>query len=474
MSRYGGPAGGAAAFALTAWLAADNGGFDATTWNLALVVVCAVGIVVALLDGAERPDRTSLVFLGALAALTAWTAGSYFWSDSPPLAPVEAQRVALYLAVALVVVLARRWVEPRWLAGGIAAAATLAAAWNLVVHVRGVANPGDTGALAAPVGYANSLALLCVIGSVLLLALPRPALLALPVLLADLALQESTGAWAALLLAVVAYAAARRPRARPALAVVVLALVVAGPFALRGHERSAYWRVAARQAQAHPVAGSGAGTFAGWWLRERSDPTSTEEAHSLYLETLAELGPLGLALVLTVLAVPIAAAFRRRSPALGAALVAYAAGAAVDFHWDLAGATVPAILVGATVVSTPGRRRTPFVALPLLVALSAAGVLAYAGNAQLASARSALQRGDDAQAAADARRALRFAPFSAAAWGVIGDATGSADAYRRALRLDANDWSLWKRLASVSQGEPRRRALREAARLNPLGPASEP
>jgi len=33
-----GAAGGAAAFGLTAWLAADNGGFDATTWNLGLVV----------------------------------------------------------------------------------------------------------------------------------------------------------------------------------------------------------------------------------------------------------------------------------------------------------------------------------------------------------------------------------------------------------------------------------------------------
>jgi hypothetical protein len=32
-----------------AWLAADNGGFDATTWNLALIVVCAVVLVVGAL-----------------------------------------------------------------------------------------------------------------------------------------------------------------------------------------------------------------------------------------------------------------------------------------------------------------------------------------------------------------------------------------------------------------------------------------
>ena len=39
---------------------------------------------------------------------------------------------------------------------------------------------------------------------------------------------------------------------------------------------------------------------------------STQEAHSLYLETLAELGPLGLALLLAALAVPLAAAVRIR------------------------------------------------------------------------------------------------------------------------------------------------------------------
>ena len=51
---------------------------------------------------------------------------------------------------------------------------------------------------------------------------------------------------------------------------------------------------------------------------------------------------------------------------------------------------------------------------------------------------------------------------------MIGDAESSPAAYRRALALDPNDWSLWLRLANVSKGEPRRLALREAARLNPL------
>jgi hypothetical protein len=465
-----GAAGGAAAFGLTAWLAADNGGFDATTWNLALIAVCAVTLVVVLVDGGERPALHATVFAGALALLTAWTALSYFWSDSPPLALVEAQRVALYFAVAFAVVLMRRWLEPRWLCAGVAGAATLVAAWNLVLHVRGVANAAQTGGGAAPVGYANSLALLCVIGAVALLALPWPALVVLPVFAAELVVQGSAGAWAALLIALLVYGVARRPRA---LVVVVMCCAAAAPFALRGHERTAYWHVAVREAKANPVAGSGAGTFADWWLRERTTPLSTKEAHSLYLETLAELGPLGLVLVLVPLAAAVAAAFRGREPAVGAAVVAYAVGAAVDFHWELAGATVPAVLLGAAAVSGARPERSSVSALPVLVPLIAATVLAYAGNERLASARDALSAGDNTHAEADARSALRFAPFSADAWEVIGDATHSAAAYRRGIALDRNDWNLWHELAAVTDGEPHRLALREAARLNPLGP-SEP
>jgi O-antigen ligase/polysaccharide polymerase Wzy-like membrane protein len=463
-----GAAAGVAAFALTAALACENGGFDATTWNLALVAVCTLGLALLILGGASFPSRGAALLLGALATLTAWTALSYYWSASPPLAPVEAQRVALYFAVALVLVLAAKHVEPRAVAAGVAAAATFVAVWNLVVRSRGVAAPQVSGALAAPVGYANSLALLCVLGLVLLLALPRVALLASPVLVADLVLQHSTGSYVALALSVAAYAALTRPRLRAALAVLALACVVLAGISLRGSERERYWRVAVAEAQAHPVAGSGAGTFADWWLRERRVPVSTLEAHSFYLETLAELGPLGLALALAVVAVPGAVAVRSGQPALAAAVAAYAVGAAVDFHWELAGVTAPAVLVAATAVARGGTRRPSLLGAPLLVALIAAGVLAYAGNDRLSSAQSALQNHNAAAAVAGARGALRFAPYSAAAWELIGDAEQSAAAYRRAAALDPNAWTAWAKLAQVTHGESRRLALREAARLNPL------
>ena len=475
MKRLGGPAGGAAAFALTAGLAVDEGGYNAVSYDRALFGLCAVALVALVLWRCERPGAPAAAMLAALALLTAWTAVSWLWSDSPPRALVEAPRVALYSVAAAVVVLAGRRVEPVWIVGGVAAAATLVAIWNLVVVLRGVDRPGDAGALAAPVGYANGVALLCVIGLVLLPRLPRPALVAALPLAADLAEQASTGALAALGAAALAYAFMTRPRLRPLVAVIAVVALALSPFAFRGHIRSQYWRVAVQEASVHPVAGSGAGTFSNWWLERRRVPLSTQEAHSLYLETLAELGPLGLALLLVALAVPLAAAIRIREPVLAAALVAYDVGAAVDFHWELVGVTVPAVLIGATAVvhaSQRGRTIPRAVAVPVFATLTASALLAYAGATRVAAAQDALRAGDRIGAVAEARSALRLAPFSATAWGVIGDAESSPAAYRRALELDPDDWSLWARLASVSKGKPRRLALREAARLNPLASGS--
>jgi tetratricopeptide (TPR) repeat protein len=248
-----------------------------------------------------------------------------------------------------------------------------------------------------------------------------------------------------------------------------LCALVATPFLLAGHERLHYWRVAWRELVANPAFGSGAGTFVDWWVRVRTVPQSALEAHSLYLETLAELGPLGLALLLVALGAGLVAAWRLRrervGPALLGALLTYVLAAAVDFHWELAGVTAPAIVLAATatVHAEPreGFVRTRYVA-PALAALTAAGVLALAGNA-------ALSQGNP-------QRALRFAPYSAQAWKLLGesrrangDIAGAARVYRRAVQLDPNDWSAWRALAGLLKGEPRRSALAEAARLNPFG-----
>jgi hypothetical protein len=306
-------------------------------------------------------------------------------------------------------------------------------------------------------------------------------------LLAGLALltaAQVAGAW--LLLPFVGRLPGLPRRLGAAVAVLlVVAGLVAAPFALRGHERYRYWRVATREVAAHPVLGGGAGSYVDWWVRTRSVPLSTQEAHSLYLETLAELGPLGLFLLVAALGVPLLSAIRLREtrwgPPVLAALVAYDVHAAVDFDWELAGVTLPIVLLGAgaaVAVSPPivelGARRRAAVSLAA-ACLAAAGILALAGSTRLAAAGDAEAAGRYDTALARADRALRFAPWSAEAWRVIGrarmaegDRAGARAAFSSAVRLDPAAWQTWLELADASAGGPRHAALAEAARLNPL------
>ena len=97
-------------------------------------------------------------------------------------------------------------------------------------------------------------------------------------------------------------------------------------FSLSGHDRTTYWRVALDDYRNHLALGSGAGTYDLYWTRDRPFGTGARDAHSLYVETLAELGPLGLALLLAALAAPFAAVRSSRERPLVAALAgAYAA-----------------------------------------------------------------------------------------------------------------------------------------------------
>lgn len=93
-----------------------------------------------------------------------------------------------------------------------------------------------------------------------------------------------------------------------------------------GNGRADYWRVAVRMVGRDPVLGDGAGAFTARWAQERPAEVEARDAHNLYLETLAELGPVGLLLLAAALAAPLLALRRaRRSAPAAAAAAAYAA-----------------------------------------------------------------------------------------------------------------------------------------------------
>jgi O-antigen ligase len=514
---------------LVGGVAFDNGGFDATTWGWStLVPLIVVGVALAA-GAARRPSNLALGFLGLLAALTAWTFGSVAWSDDVSQSVLDGERLLVYLAaVAALLVLERRQVEG--LLWGLLAAITLVCAWALCLRVFGGAgsydiavSPGSTRRLAAPLGYSNGLGVFAAIGVLLAGGLSVrlrsvTAAAALLVLVPTLYFTYSRGAWLALAAGAVAAIALGRPRVPKAVAVAGAVVIVAGLtvalvrvggpagavrkfsgagptvktgqdrrlLSLSGSSRAEYWHVAWREYREHPWLGTGAGSFQRHWLRLRPAELPVLDAHSLYLETLAELGPVGLALLAAALTLPLVASVLGRDdpvavPALGG-YVAYLMHAAQDWDWELPAVTLAGLVCAAALLVLAERRPRPQLppslrvgaaAITVVLALAALGALA--GNQAVSGANAALDRDDPARAERDARWAERLVPWSPEPWRLHGEALlsqGKLDAarrdFRRALVKDPSDWDSWADLTLVTQGAERREAARHARSLNPL------
>ncbi|MGH2948238.1 MAG: O-antigen ligase family protein, partial [Solirubrobacteraceae bacterium] len=114
--------------------------------------------------------------------------------------------------------------------------------------------------------------------------------------------------------------------------------------------RYAYWEVALEGFAGQPLIGDGSGSFRTTWLRERPFLESVRDAHSLYLETGAELGLVGLAALALLIA---GTARRARAPAATAALAAFALHAAIDWDWEMPALTLVALALAARVIASP-------------------------------------------------------------------------------------------------------------------------
>ena len=131
-------------------------------------------------------------------------------------------------------------------------------------------------------------------------------------------------------------------------------------FSLSSNGRVELGRAAIDDFEANPIIGSGAGTFERYWNQHRTIGSKVRDAHSLYLETLGELGAVGLGLLVLVLAVPLVAVVRsRRSPLVSAAFgayVAYLVHAGVDWDWEMTAITIAAVFCGIAIIVEARRR----------------------------------------------------------------------------------------------------------------------
>ena len=587
----------------------SQGAYFSQSWGwVALALVCAVALAL-ILGWVTVPGPLTIAFAVALATLGVWIVISATWSVSPAGSIREAERMLVYVALALVLAVVLRRGDADALARGSFLGAAAIASYALATRLfpdwlETYDDPALSYRLAEPIGYWNALGLLATMGLLVSLGLAAHgkgrlhALVggaALPIFATTLYFTFSRGAWAALgigfvlmvafdarrlrllwstlalapasvacvlvasrqdalttedasvtdavteghrLAAVVvalalvsgvlAFGAAwisRRARvsrralrsvdaglAALTLVGVVAALVAAGGpsqaltelrerfdtpvaaqganlndrlFTVSGNGRGESIRVAWEAARERPVVGHGAGSYEYVWYEQRPTDLVIRDAHSLYAEMLAELGIVGFVLLCLALLAPLVAAIKaRRSrfvPAATGAYGAWVAHSAMDWHWEVVGVTLTALLAAGVVLLASERARPrplpDAVRWPLLAAsvgLTAFALVSLVGNQALFAGREALIRRDWRGAAEHARRAESLLVWSFEPQVVLGDAAARSgeravalDAYREAVTVDARNWAVWVRLAQVARGKERRAAYERVHELNP-------
>jgi hypothetical protein len=265
-----------------------------------------------------------------------------------------------------------------------------------------------------------------------------------------------------------------------------------------GSGRWQFWAAASSQFQAHPLNGGGAGSWGFWWLQHGSLPGFVSKyAHSLYLETLAELGIVGLLLLGGAIVVAVVGAVRSaldlRSAEVAAATaagIAFFAAAAYDWVWQLSGIAIVGLgLLGVALGARPSTRAGEWgksgVIRPLLALVAVAAivpqVVALASGIHLQNSKAAVDAGNGARAKSQALAAKAVEPWNTEVYiqlALIDESLGEYDAARAALasgiRRSEQDWRLWWHAARIDLKRGKLGAakhdLAQARRLWPSNP----
>ena len=277
-----------------------------------------------------------------------------------------------------------------------------------------------------------------------------------------------------------------------------------------GNGRYQFWSEAVDAFGAEPVHGIGSGAFETYWNQNAPISRATRDAHSLFLETLAELGPLGLILVVGFLAMgPIAAVSRnlpRGRPEVAGALALFAAGATsagIEVTWEIPVAFAPVViavglLTGPAIAaadgeSSPRQSRYPWGLATIVIGWIALILAAdtFLAERSLDGSRAGVTDGDYAEATERANDAIALQPWAAEPrlqlalvherFGNLSEARQEAD---EAIERAPEDWRPWlararieTRDGAVSAGlasYQRARSLNPRAPLFAFPPATNP
>lgn len=264
-----------------------------------------------------------------------------------------------------------------------------------------------------------------------------------------------------------------------------------------GQGRYQYWQQALDAYRSDKLTGVGGGSFALWWAPRATIYGPVQDAHNLYLQTLAEVGLPGFLALLAFVALTLLGGVRRAMRNAGDARVLIAAATAgilifwthatVEWTWQLAVMPLALMIMVAVVLG----QRSPHPSARSLAprgALAVAGVLAVVpillattGAIELRQSQQAAGSGDYAAALADARTAAALdgdAMTPKLQQALIYEQAGDLRP-ARALAVDATEaepenWKPWlirarieTKLGRIRSGL---RSYRRARDLNPMSP----
>jgi hypothetical protein len=254
------------------------------------------------------------------------------------------------------------------------------------------------------------------------------------------------------------------------------------------------WRAALRIYETQPLHGTGAGTYQLYYFRYRGKSGYVTDAHSLYLQSLAELGIVGFVLILTVvLGILIGLARRIRGPdraiyaALFAVALAWAIHQALDWDWQMPAVTLGVFTLAGLALARPRDGRAGRTGLPASrtvvglgwLVLAIAPLLVSTSYARLQHGGQDLKQGDCVSAKQQALSSLSLSAKRPQAYAIVGVcdleqgfAQGAVSAMATGAALEPQSWegAFWLAVARAGAGLDPHAAIARAIALNPLEP----